>query len=55
MKDFEVHPIGTTTELKRLREFVRDLDRATDYNQVRYLLDKLEQWYTQDIEERPIV
>ena len=55
MSDFEVHPIGTTAELKRLREFVKDVDRATyDYSQVRYLLDKLEQWYTQDIEERPV-
>lgn len=54
MSDFEVHPIGTTRELQKLREFLGDLDQAQTYEQVRYLLRRLEQWYEQDIEERPV-
>lgn len=52
--DFEVMPIGTRTELTRLRNFVNALSRTPDADEAQRLLAELMLWY-QDHNERHMV
>ena len=55
--DFEVHPRGTTNELRVVRQFVKELSEAVnknDNNLVRELTAKINLWYAGHVQSHPL-
>jgi hypothetical protein len=56
--DFEVHPLGTTEELRVLREFVKEISREVNAadcgSELKSMIAKINRWYVGHIDRFPL-